>query len=154
MGQHESWLRCSHVARIGEGVVGVVHACVRGIRPAACASLLYCVFYIDSPECYRSHWVRSYSSLFIFVVGMDNNTWKQVGMERTTTNRLVPFQPFQPGRNKLRHALTVWTLFPLPNFSGRVETLGIYSILATNQQQFVLCGDHKIFVPFQAFQAV
>ena len=26
-------------------------------------------------------------------------------MERTTTNSLVPFQPFQPGRNKLRHAL-------------------------------------------------
>ena len=31
-------------------------------------------------------------------------------MERTTTNSLVPFQPFQPGRNKLRHALAV--VFP------------------------------------------
>ena len=27
---------------------------------------------------------------------------------------------------------------PLPNFSGRVGTLGIYSILITNQQQFLL----------------
>ena len=27
-------------------------------------------------------------------------------------------------------------LLPLPNFSGRVGTLGIYSILITNQQQF------------------
>ena len=27
----------------------------RGIRPVACASQLYGVFYIDSPECYRSH---------------------------------------------------------------------------------------------------
>ena len=41
--------------------------------------------------------------LFLFVVGMDTNTWKQVGMERTTTNSLVPFQPFQLGRMKLRH---------------------------------------------------
>ena len=55
MEQHGSWPRCSHVSRMGEGVVGVVHACARGIRPAACVSLLYCVFYIDSPECYRSH---------------------------------------------------------------------------------------------------
>ena len=31
---------------------------------------------------------------------------KQLGMERTTTNSLVPFQPFQPGRNKSRHALS------------------------------------------------
>ena len=30
---------------------------------------------------------------------------KQLGMERTTTSSLVPFQPCQPGRNKLRHAL-------------------------------------------------
>ena len=43
--------------------------------------------------------------LFLFVVGMDTNTWKQVGMERTTTNSLVPFQPFQLGRMKLRHGL-------------------------------------------------
>ena len=28
-------------------------------------------------------------------------------MERTSTSSLVPFQPFQPGRNKLRHALSV-----------------------------------------------
>ena len=28
---------------------------------------------------------------------------KQLGMEQTTTNSLVPFQPFQPGRMKLRH---------------------------------------------------
>ena len=34
------------------------------------------------------------------------NGHKQLGMERTTTSSLVPFQPFQPGRNKLRHALT------------------------------------------------
>ena len=31
---------------------------------------------------------------------------KQIGMERTATSSLVPFQPFQPGRNKLRHALS------------------------------------------------
>ena len=42
--------------------------------------------------------------LFLFVVGMDTNT--QVGMERTTTNSLVPFQPFQLGRMKLRHTRT------------------------------------------------
>ena len=30
---------------------------------------------------------------------------KQVGMERTTTSSLVPFQPFHPGRNKIGHAL-------------------------------------------------
>ena len=30
------------------------------------------------------------------------NGHKQLGMERTTTSSLVPFQPFQPGRNKLR----------------------------------------------------
>ena len=52
MGQHGSWPRCSHVSRMGKGVVGVVNACARGIRPAACASQ---VFYIDSSECYRSH---------------------------------------------------------------------------------------------------
>ena len=34
------------------------------------------------------------------------NGHKQLGMERTTTSSLVPFQPFQPGQNKLRHALT------------------------------------------------
>ena len=28
---------------------------------------------------------------------------KQLGMDRATTNSLVPFQPFQPGRMKLRH---------------------------------------------------
>ena len=33
------------------------------------------------------------------------NGHKQLGMERMTTSSLVPFQPFQPGRNKLRHAL-------------------------------------------------
>ena len=32
------------------------------------------------------------------------NGHKQLGMDRTTTSSLVPFQPFQPGRNKLRHA--------------------------------------------------
>ena len=32
---------------------------------------------------------------------MDTNS-----LERTTTSSLVPFQPFQPGRNKLRHVLT------------------------------------------------
>ena len=32
--------------------------------------------------------------------------------------------------------ITVWTLLPLPNFAGRAGTLGIYSILITNQQQF------------------
>ena len=31
---------------------------------------------------------------------------KQLGMERTTTSNLIPFQPFQPGRNKLRHAVS------------------------------------------------
>ena len=36
---------------------------------------------------------------------------RQLGMERTTTNSLVPFQPFQPGRNKLRHALSVRILY-------------------------------------------
>ena len=30
----------------------------------------------------------------------------QLGMKRTTTSSLVPFQPFQPGRNKFRHDLT------------------------------------------------
>ena len=30
---------------------------------------------------------------------------KQLGMARTATSSLVPFQPFQPGRNNLRHAL-------------------------------------------------
>ena len=34
------------------------------------------------------------------------NGHKRLGMERTTTSSLVPFQPFQPGRNKLRHALS------------------------------------------------
>ena len=34
------------------------------------------------------------------------NGRKQLGMERTTTNCLVLFEPFQPGRNKLRHALS------------------------------------------------
>ena len=34
------------------------------------------------------------------------NGHKQLGMERMTTSSLVPFQPFQPGRNKLRHALS------------------------------------------------
>ena len=31
---------------------------------------------------------------------------KQLGMERTTMSSLVPFQPFLPDRNKLRHALS------------------------------------------------
>ena len=34
---------------------------------------------------------------------------KQLGMERTATSSLVPFQPFQPGRNKLRHVLSLVT---------------------------------------------
>ena len=54
--------------------------------------------------------------LFLFVVGMDTNTWKQVGMERTTTNSLVPFQPFQLRWMKSRHTLSttscVLTLVP------------------------------------------
>ena len=32
--------------------------------------------------------------------------------------------------------ITVWTLLPLQTFSGRVGTLGIQSILMTNQQYF------------------
>ena len=32
-----------------------------------------------------------------------NPKWTQLGMERTTTSSLVPFQPLQPGRNQLRH---------------------------------------------------
>ena len=35
----------------------------------------------------------------------NQNGHKQLEMELTTTSNLVPFQPFQPGRNKLRHAL-------------------------------------------------
>ena len=34
----------------------------------------------------------------------NQNGHKQLGMERTTTSSLVPFQPFQPGRNKFRRA--------------------------------------------------
>ena len=48
--------------------------------------------------------------LFLFAVGMDTNTWKQLGMERTITNSLVPFQPFQLGRMKLRHTLSIHTI--------------------------------------------
>ena len=33
------------------------------------------------------------------------NGHKQLEMERTATSSLVPFRSFQPGRNKLRHAL-------------------------------------------------
>ena len=32
---------------------------------------------------------------------------KQLGMERTATSSLVPFQPFQPGRNNFRQSLTM-----------------------------------------------
>ena len=42
---------------------------------------------------------------------------KQLGMERTTTCSLVPFQPFQAGRNKLRHAL---------RFTCSIGTKGTY----------------------------
>ena len=41
--------------------------------------------------------------------GKSQNGHKQLGMERTITSSLVPFQPFQPGRNKLRHALSACT---------------------------------------------
>ena len=34
-------------------------------------------------------------------------------IERTTTSSLVPFQPFQPGRNKLTHALNLLHTPPL-----------------------------------------
>ena len=34
-----------------------------------------------------------------------SNEQKQLAMERMTTSSLVPFQPFQPGRIKLRRAL-------------------------------------------------
>ena len=33
------------------------------------------------------------------------NGHKRLGIERTTTSSLAPFQPFQPGPNKSRHAL-------------------------------------------------
>ena len=36
---------------------------------------------------------------------------KQLGMERTTTNSLVPFQPFQPGRMKLRNTLSKYVFY-------------------------------------------
>ena len=43
---------------------------------------------------------------------------KQLGMDRATTNSLVPFQPFQPGRMKLRHSYNAATLMP-PSSSNR-----------------------------------
>ena len=47
--------------------------CMRVLEASDLQPVLHRVFYIDSPECYRSHCVRSYSSFF-FVVGMDTNT--------------------------------------------------------------------------------
>ena len=36
---------------------------------------------------------------------------KELGMERTTTNSLVLFQPFQPGRMKLRNTLSKYVFY-------------------------------------------
>ena len=85
----------------------MVRACARGIRLAACASQLYRVF-ILTVQNVTDRTEFAAIPAFFFVVGMDTNTWKQVGMERTTTNSLVPFQPFQLGRMKLRHTLRVF----------------------------------------------
>ena len=43
--------------------------------------------------------------------GHNHLSGEQLGMEQTTTNSLVPFQPFQLGRMKLRHTLTGTYLF-------------------------------------------
>ena len=54
---------------------------------------------------------RRNSQLAYFLFGSvarlpGNSDWTQIlGMERTTTSSLVPFQPFHPGRNTFRHAL-------------------------------------------------
>ena len=44
---------------------------------------------------------------------------KQLGMERTTTNSLVPFEPFEPGRMKLRHTLSEICEYWLSQFTQK-----------------------------------
>ena len=64
-------------------------------------------------------------------------------MERTTTNSLVPFQPFQPGRNKLRHALAV--VFP---GDLTVKLLDVAYVPDTAFKLFLLMAAHKQGVRF------
>ena len=70
---------------------------------------------------------------------------KQLGMERTTTNSLVSFQPFQPGRNKLRHALIPRTSIKkasyIPVFNTRIYQLfklSVFPPIARNTSREVM----------------
>ena len=79
-------------------------------------------------------------------------------MERTTTNSLVPFQPFQLGRMKLRH-----TLIPtVPTRPNEVKThpQGVSSLISTglerlewNETTRGRSFHSKLFVSILNFQA-
>ena len=66
------------------------------------------------------------------------NGHEQLEMERTTTRSLVPFQPFQPGRNKLRHALTqprVSLITFFPPWNG--DIVGTYRLTGLRIRSYV-----------------
>ena len=70
--------------------------------------------------------------------------WSSSKCQNTpSTNQLHVFA-FQVGRSVWLNKDYSLNTSSLPKFSGRVGTLGIYSILITNQQQFFVKRCHKI----------
>ena len=77
----------------------------------------------------------------------------QRSQHQSTARILVPSGPL----GLAEQGLPFWTLLlPLPKFSGRVRTLGIYSILITNQQQLFVKDTIKYYsipsVPSRLFR--
>ena len=78
------------------------------------------------------------------------NGHQRLGMERTTTSSLVPFQPFQSGRNKSRHALTATSRLASRKQTGcrsRYCRLGCpWSCRWRNVQHLLKYENHKTWV--------
>ena len=90
--------------------------------------------------------------LFSFRVGcsvawkfrMDTNSmeWN----ERPRVRSLVPFQPFQPGRNKLRHALISWVDWG-PSINLSLMSLFRYNCTRTKVKDRALVETVGMFLP-------
>ena len=78
-----------------------------------------------------------------------NSVWTQTAWNGTTTNSLLPFQPFQPGRMKLRHILSAI----YHNYLGRYSSGAAFSLSYVSRYvrttHYLTCN-HRIgqFVPY------
>ena len=75
---------------------------------------------------------------------MDTNSmeWN----ERPRVRSLVPFQPFQPGRNKLRHALISWVDWG-PSINLSLMSLFRYNCTRTKVKDRALVETVGMFLP-------